>query len=115
MNAPNCSAIEIDMSVTKTDVDLAARKTTPTIEKAVEELSQRAISEMNKMPHKAFYVRAFSEDGNSQLATSIQVIIPDGLNFDQAKTFVTERVSEEVGRYFADECLRGIGMTPENK
>lgn len=53
---------------------------------------------------KRFYCRLLAEDG-SQIATSIQVILPPGLTRYQAIEFVTGRIAAEVGRYAAHEAL----------
>jgi hypothetical protein len=61
---------------------------------------------------KAFRIQAVSEDGRTQLATGISVVMPEIQSFDEAKWLVTRRIMDEVGRYFADEIVRALGYKP---
>lgn len=59
---------------------------------------------------KMFYVRADRGTPGMGIATSIQVIIPEGLDFFQARDYVLGRVTRELNSYFVDECVRGVGI-----
>lgn len=61
------------------------------------------------MADKHFYVRAMAPEGH-ELATGIQITIPDGMPFITAHRLVVGRVTEELVRYFASECLTHIGV-----
>lgn len=62
------------------------------------------------MTDRIFYVRAVRADNATNLATGIQVIIPDGMNFTDAHRLVVGRVTEELVRYFAGECVTACGI-----
>lgn len=62
------------------------------------------------MADRMFYVRALNSDHTVNLATGIQVIIPDGMNFIDAHRLVVGRVTEELVRYFASECVTACGI-----
>lgn len=59
---------------------------------------------------RMFYIRALRADNATNLATGIQVIIPDGMNFADAHRYVVGRVAEELVRYFAHECVMACGI-----
>ena len=67
---------------------------------------------------RAFYVRCPNErDWNSMgpsMCTGLHVAIPDGLTYDHAVEFACDLVSREFRRYMVHECLRGLGMEPNN-
>lgn len=62
------------------------------------------------MADRTFYVRAIRSDHATNLATGIQVIIPSGLSFVDAHQLVVGRVTEELVRYFASECVIACGV-----
>lgn len=64
------------------------------------------------MADQYFYVRALAFRGASEvnLATGIQVIIPEGMAFAEAHRLVVGRVTEELVRYFASECVTACGI-----
>lgn len=62
------------------------------------------------MADRYFYVRALRADNQTNLATGIQVIIPEGMNFFDAHRLVVGRVTEELVRYFAGECVSACGI-----
>ena len=62
------------------------------------------------MTDRCFYVRAVRGDHQTNLATGIQVIIPDGMTFIEAHQLVVGRVTEELVRYFAGECVTACGI-----
>lgn len=62
------------------------------------------------MADRMFYVRGLRADNATNLATGIQVIIPDGLGFAEAHQLVVGRVTEELVRYFASECVVACGI-----
>lgn len=62
------------------------------------------------MTDRVFYVRAVRGDHQTNLATGIQVIIPEGMTFIDAHKFVVGRVTEELVRYFASECVNACGI-----
>ena len=62
------------------------------------------------MMDRMFYVRARRADNATNLATGIQVIIPDGLTFAEAHQYVVGRLTEELVRYFASECVTACGI-----
>lgn len=59
---------------------------------------------------RTFYVRAIRVDGQTNLASGIQVTIPDGMTFIDAHRFMVGRVTEELVRYFASECVTACGI-----
>lgn len=59
---------------------------------------------------RMFYIRAIRADTYTNLATGIQVIIPDGLSFDEARRVVIDRVTEQLESYFAHECVTACGI-----
>lgn len=61
---------------------------------------------------KTFYVRAVRADGTTNLATGIQVIVPENMNYYDARRYIIGRVTEEVVKYFAAECARACGLEP---
>lgn len=61
--------------------------------------------------NRYFYIRGESNSSHA-VATGIQIVIPDGMSFDQAKTYAIGRITRELERYFIHECLTGIGMKP---
>jgi hypothetical protein len=46
----------------------------------------------------------------TNIATGIQVIIPEGMTFIEAHQMVVGRVTEELVRYFASECVTACGI-----
>lgn len=62
------------------------------------------------MADRMFYVRAIRSDNATNLATGIQVIIPDEMTFIDAHRLVVGRVTEELVRYFASECVTACGI-----
>jgi hypothetical protein len=62
------------------------------------------------MTDRVFYVRAVRSDQQINLATGIQVIIPEGMTFHEAHQMVVGRVTEELVRYFASECVTACGI-----
>lgn len=59
-----------------------------------------------------FYVRGIDGNNEHSIATGIQVIIPEGMSFHEAKTYAIGRIAEQLANYFVGECLVGIGMKP---
>jgi hypothetical protein len=62
------------------------------------------------MSDKTFYVRAVRADTVTNLATGIQVTIPEGMTFIDAHKYVVGHVTEELVRYFASECVTSCGI-----
>jgi hypothetical protein len=62
------------------------------------------------MADRVFYVRALRANNIENLATGIQVIIPDGLDYYEARRFVIGRVVDQIVSYFADECVSACGV-----
>jgi hypothetical protein len=62
------------------------------------------------MIDRTFYIRALRSDQTTNLATGIQVIIPEGMDYYDAHRFVVGRVTEELVRYFANECVSACGI-----
>lgn len=60
-------------------------------------------------PVKVFYLKAFDQNGQI-IATSVQVIVPQGLTWIQTRDYVVGRIAEEVASYMAAECLTAVGM-----
>lgn len=60
-----------------------------------------------------FYVR-FPTDPNTagSIATGIQVIIPEGMTYEQARALVLSRIVDELSRYAVQECLSNFGIRP---
>lgn len=59
---------------------------------------------MTKALRTRFYCRLVAEDG-AQIATSIQVIMPPGLNREQAFDYAAGRIVGELRRYAVHEAL----------
>lgn len=68
---------------------------------------------------KAFYVRCPREGHGhtlgSSICTGLQVIIPDGMTYEEAVEFVCNRVATEFRRYMVHECLLGLGFKPSKE
>lgn len=62
------------------------------------------------MLDRVFYIRALRGDNQTNLATGIQVVLPDAVDFDEARHMVIARVTEELVRYFASECVSACGV-----
>jgi len=60
---------------------------------------------MTKATRTTFYCRLLAEDGVTQIATSIQVIIPPGLTREQAFDYAAGRIGGELRRYAVQEAM----------
>jgi hypothetical protein len=67
-----------------------------------------------KAKRTRFYCVLKAESGDSQLSSSIQVIVPTGLTLTEAVTYITNRISEEVSRYAAYEALGISYVSPDD-
>ena len=73
------------------------------------ELSKKSSMVEPKMSavRTTFYICGKADPSGPNIATSIQVNLPRGLNRWEAINYITGVVAAEVSRYFASECMGG--------
>lgn len=65
---------------------------------------------MNEKRFRVQFVREGTDRDDDYIATSISVVVPDGLDFHQAKDYAIGCIVSELSSYAVDEALRAIGM-----
>ena len=61
------------------------------------------------MDRQYFYIGGNKQVIGSSMFTYIQVVIPEGSTYEEAKAIALEHISKELDRYALHEILSGLG------
>jgi hypothetical protein len=55
---------------------------------------------------KCLRVRFYDDEKHVEVASSVQLVLPDGMGVSEARDYLVWKLNREIGNYVADECAR---------